>query len=116
MPSGESLPQRVALNSVSTQKVAANGQSAEQYAAGIPNTFAGAQNIQLTDAALDSYIDARIQGTDRALARKLMKYMLAAQRGDFVYVGADGRLISNNPSILPHYAYRKADVRYADSC
>jgi hypothetical protein len=102
MPSGGSLPQRTSLNAESAQKATPNGQSIQKYSSGVANTFAAAQNAQLTDAALDSYIDATVQGADRALAHKLMKYMPAGQRGDFVYLGADGRLVSNNPSILQH--------------
>lgn len=33
-----------------------------QYAPGIPNIFAAAQNLRLADPAFDSYIDAKVQG------------------------------------------------------
>ncbi|HEX3469200.1 MAG TPA: hypothetical protein VHT05_14060, partial [Candidatus Elarobacter sp.] len=74
----------------------------QYFANGIKNVFASAQNATLSEADFDSYIDKSVQGSDRIVARRLMRYMPANLRGDFVYVGSDGRLISNNPLLLSH--------------
>ncbi len=119
--------------SVANRQTSSGPLAQPQYAPGIPNIFAAAQNLALQDAALDSYIDRRVQGADRALARKLMKYMPANLRGDFVYVGADHRLITNNPAMLPYVkltsvpasglasssrtaSTRRATLGYSSSC
>jgi len=68
-----------------------------------PNTFAAAQGKNLSDADLDNYINARLSPQDRALAHKLMKFMPVNQRGDFVAVTSDGRIISNKTDLAPDF-------------
>jgi hypothetical protein len=65
-----------------------------------PDRFAAAQGQTLTDAQIDSYIDSSVTGADRALAHKLMAFMPPNLRGDFVYMGSDGHLVTNNPALL----------------
>jgi hypothetical protein len=65
-----------------------------------PDRFAAAQGQSLTDAQIDSYIDSSVTGADRTLAHKLMAFMPPNLRGDFVYMGSGGHLISNNPALL----------------
>ncbi len=67
----------------------------------VPNLFATAVGKNLSDAAIDSYIDASIVGSDRKLAHTLLKMMPRNRRGDFIYY--DGkRLLSNNLALLPY--------------
>jgi len=77
--------------------------SAPRYAAALPNVFAGARGLSLSAAALDRFIAPSVTGADRQLARKLMAFMPANQRGDFVYLDStSGRLMSNNPALLKY--------------
>lgn len=65
-----------------------------------PNMFAAAQCNDLTDEAIDSYIDPSVQGADRTLAHSLMRAMPKCLRGDFIEWDQSGHLVSNNPRIL----------------
>jgi hypothetical protein len=69
---------------------------------GVANIFSAARNATLGDADLDKYITAPLIGPDRVLAHKLMAFMPASQRGDFLYMSPDGRVISNNAALLPY--------------
>ncbi len=66
----------------------------------IPDVFAAARGMALSPSDYDAYIGPGVMGADRELARQIMGYMPANQRGDFVYVFPSGRLLSNNPAIL----------------
>ncbi len=73
------------------------------FSVGIPNIFAAAQNIKkLSDRDLEKFIAVSVVGSDRALARRLMRYMPPKLRGDFVYVGAGNHIVTNNPALLPY--------------
>src|SRR5471030_1724714 len=66
----------------------------------LAQSFAGVVATNLTDAQIDSFIDASIQGADRVLSRKLLRLMPVGMRGDFVYIRANGTAFSNQPAIL----------------
>ncbi len=72
-------------------------QTAEEL---VPNVFAQARGLTLSDSDIDTYIDPSVTGSDRALAHQLMRIMPANERGDFVYMDSNGRLMSNNPAKL----------------
>jgi hypothetical protein len=90
------------LGGVPTGPVTDNSRSRASAAASnsIPNIFAAAQNLVLTPAEIDAYIDPTVQGNDRAIAEYLMSIMPPNMRGDFVYTDHQGKLISNNVALL----------------
>ncbi len=87
----------------------------------VPNVFAQAQNRTLSVSEIATYIDPAVTGTDRLTAERIMSYMPANQRGDFVYMAPDGHLISNNPSLLQYvtatngYTKRPSTAAYPTS-
>lgn len=66
----------------------------------MPNLFASAQGKALTEADYDAYINTPLSPSDRALAHRLMAFMPPNQRGDFLALTSDGRVISNNSQLL----------------
>lgn len=66
----------------------------------IHNIYADARGKSLSDGDLDQYISAPLSSSDRQIAHKIMRLMPPMQRGDFVYLGADGHAFSNNPNLL----------------
>jgi hypothetical protein len=68
----------------------------------ISNHFAQAIGKPLSsDADFDVYIDPAISGSDRILARRLLRLMPDRYRGDFIYYDGS-RILSNNTSLLPY--------------
>ena len=65
-----------------------------------PNRFAAARGRALSDFELDQYIDKSVQGVDRDLIHRLMKFMPSAQRGDLIVVFANTRLLHNNAVLV----------------
>ncbi|MBV8151131.1 MAG: hypothetical protein JO101_00715 [Candidatus Eremiobacteraeota bacterium] len=49
----------------------------------------------ITAADIESHIDVQVTGADRDLARRLMRMMPKNMRGDFVYFGSPGHIVSN---------------------
>lgn len=76
----------------------------------VPNVFEAARGRYLTYSDLGKYIDPSVTGADREMARHLMALMPINQRGDFIYVSRNGRLLSNNPARLRYVTltYRRA--------
>lgn len=97
-------PQAAGGNSANVKGVSAPSMSSGALAPLTPDRFAAAQGRSLTDAQVDLYIDPSVAGADRILAHKLMAFMPPNLRGDFIYMGSDGQLFSNNPAILKYAA------------
>ncbi len=72
----------------------------------VANVFARAAGKTLSDAQIESFIAPSVVGSDRRLARKIMKIMPPNLRSDFVYRGKDGHLISNNPALLRYISIK----------
>lgn len=68
----------------------------------VPNVFAAARGKALKDSDLDQFITAPLSASDRAIAHQLMNFMPPDQRGDFLYMTSDGRVISNNAALLEY--------------
>lgn len=75
-----------------------------------PNLFAGANGKELSDADIDTYINTPLSAADRQLAHVFMRFMPPNQRGDFLYLTPDGRIISNNANLLMHAALKQTQV------
>lgn len=90
---GHALPQRTGQRQLGGQNDAPPR---------IVNVFAAARNKNLSDKDLDSYITAPLSTKDRAAAHRLMRFMPPSQRGDFLDLTDDGRVISNNAALLPY--------------
>lgn len=66
----------------------------------IPNVFAAAAGLTLSQKQIDAYISPSVTGKDRQNARALMALMPKNLRADFIYMDPSGHLVSNNPSVI----------------
>ncbi len=67
---------------------------------GTLHSFADAVNLPLrTDAEFGRFVDPQVTGSDRALSIFLLKLLPPRMRGDFVYVNAAGRVLSNRLAV-----------------
>ena len=64
------------------------------------NIFEAAKGRTLNDSDIDQYITAPLMGSDRVTAHQLMALMPPTQRGDFLFMTRDGRILSNNETLL----------------
>jgi hypothetical protein len=79
----------------------------------VENVFAQATNKSLADSDIETYIDPRVTGAERTLAHQLLAQEPANLRGDFAYMGSDGRVISNNPDLIPYIQVTRGQVARA---
>ena len=69
-------------------------------------SFGEARNIALrTDADYGRFVDRGIEGTNRAIAIKLLRIMPPGMRGDFVYIQPNHHILSNRLGFESHVRF-----------
>lgn len=84
---------------------------------GTLHSFADAIQANLkTDEDFDRFVDPSVTGSDRKLAIRLLRFMPASSRGDFVYVDpANGKIISNRPELAKGIRLHRQSLLRASS-
>jgi hypothetical protein len=68
---------------------------------GTENSFADANGALLvSDDDFGKFVDPQINGANRSLAISFLKMMPSGARGDFIYVGPNGTILSNRTNIV----------------
>jgi hypothetical protein len=98
------LQQPASTQQSASGRVVPKGAHLSPAAPNVPNIFAAANGLRLTNSQLDSYISSSVVGEDRSVALKIMTMMPPNQRGDFVYLESNGHLVTNNPPLLKQIA------------
>jgi len=69
------------------------------------NSFSSQNGRAITPIDIDHYIDPDVVGAKRKLAEELMSIMPPTRRGDFLYVGKDGTVLSNRDAVVNAYLH-----------